>query len=369
MNTQHHRSRTLTAALLFVAGGVALSGSALLAQAPPPITVQVDAGREEWLHTGIDLREGEKITISASGTAEWEPGVANGPAGVVGETPCVLVAPAAPIGALLGRVGTGAPSVVGEGATLTGPGPVYLLYNDCSGQYFDNRGAFQTLLTVVAAPAPPPTVAPAPIVTAVPTAVAEATVAPAPVEEPEVAEPAAPGRRLPIKPVLVVLALATAVAAGMYRVARRFDPTEAKEFRRRYLDFSPLHEFSASARLESSAWLAPMWLQSIQNGRRRLRTLSIGGPDADIDFGVQGVWAYLHPMPDGSVRIEATSQGRVAVDDVPLVLAQRLKNGARIHMGTREFIFRSDAEGATNDRVTALRRSNDPLSRPDPRAA
>src|SRR5262249_56589520 len=100
---------------------------------------------------------------------------------------------------------------------------------------------------------------------------------------------------------LVFLVLLVILICGIYFFWRRYSAN--------------LLFFDPTARLESSAWLAPLRLRDLQGARLVKRALTIGGPDADIDFGISGVRARLVPTFDGATRIEiAGDQGRVFVN-------------------------------------------------------
>jgi hypothetical protein len=138
------------------------------AQPGAPVTARVAATNEAWTDTGIELREGDAASIHASGVAGWNPRVLSGPEGSRTEI-CGVTVPQAPLGALVGRVGDRPPVVVRADTTLTGPGRVALLYNDCPGQYFDNTGGFDVRLAVTPA-----------VSVATPATVADAVSAPEP---------------------------------------------------------------------------------------------------------------------------------------------------------------------------------------------
>jgi hypothetical protein len=338
-----HRPLLLLAVILVACLGAVLSHRAAQAQRPASVNIRLEANRQPWLDTAIDLAEGETVEFTVSGAAGWGPGVQVGPDGGLGNV-CPLTMPEAPVGALLGRVGGGPPVFLGSGGTIAGPGRIALAYNDCPGQYFDNVGAFEVTFTF-----------PAPVATPQPQAATQATVeAPvAPVVAPVVAKKDG-GRFDPAIPLLIVAAAVVGVAAFY---GRRFVP------RGRVAQFSP------TARLESSAWLAPVRLRAAQGERRPRRSLTVGGPDADVDFGLPGIWARLHPTEDGGARLEAMpGGGRILVDGKPLVMGHRLATGSRVFMGTREFIYRADAEGS-GPGTTALNRRADALNKPDPRIA
>lgn len=327
-----------------VLGAFLASARPLAAQLPVTKTVTVEANHEGWINTGIGLSREDTARLAATGAAGWGPGVQQGPV-ASGTATCTLAVPDAPLGAVLARVGSGPVVVLAPSAEVRGPGFIQLLYNDCPGQYFDNSGRFEVTITLL--PAAPATAAP----TASPPA---AVAAPAPAA-------ARPGGRsaLPLIAVAVVAVAGVGLYLGRRRLSARLESL---------LTRGPIPRFPESARLESSAWLAPVRLRALQGERRPKRWLTVGGPDADVDFGLPGVWARLVPTVDGGVRIESVPDGgKVLVDGLPLVLGQRLKDGARVFMGAREFTFRLEAGGKA---ITALRRTgNAALDKPDPRAA
>ena len=80
------------------------------------------------------------------------------------------------------------------------------------------------------------------------------------------------------------------------------------------------------------------------------------------------VAARIHPTPDGGARLQVMQAGgRILIDGVPVVIAQRLSNGARVCVDPREFVFRDDEDAAPRTSAIHLT-GNDPLSRPNPRA-
>src|SRR5262245_51950172 len=124
------------------------SSRSAFAQQPSSVQRDVPANQQGWADTGVQLKEGEKMSIAATGQASWDGGnTSTGPAGTNAES-CQPIVPGLPIGALVARVGTGAP-VLAAGATLEGPGVVQVAYNDCPDQYFDNSGSFSVTFDVV----------------------------------------------------------------------------------------------------------------------------------------------------------------------------------------------------------------------------
>ena len=159
--------RCLVAALL----AVGISGAALFADltpagaAAPRGTWVVDATSASWLDTGLLLKAGETIDLTASGDGTCHTPAGGGcPAGDAsgsGHGTCAAAgynpgpAPDQPWGAVVGRLGmNGNPFLVGSAATVTGPGTLQLAYNDCqpsnSGAgpgYSDNAGSYTVTAT------------------------------------------------------------------------------------------------------------------------------------------------------------------------------------------------------------------------------
>lgn len=329
MNTNLRRPTIVIALAAALAGGGLFFPHTGSAQAPQPVSVQLNASRDTWTETATELKEGEQARITAAGIGSWTPGVQAGPEGVVAAT-CDLLVPGAPIGAALVRVGAGIASPVGSGLTVAGPGRVSLAYNDCPGQFFDNMGGFAVQITPVLS-------APAPVAA---TTEAQAA-APAPAED--------TGKGT--NPVIVLVPLLLAAAGGAFY-----------GWRRRARAAGPLYRFSDTARLDATAWVASLWLNTLQGERRPKRFLTIGGPDQDIDFGLDRVWATLAAVENGGARIDPKGEVRVLVNGLPIVVGQRLADGARVTMGPRDFVYHMDPV----TRVETVRR-DDPLSRRDPR--
>ncbi len=105
-----------------------------------------------WKNTGLTLKAGLPVTITASGTANRGSGV-EGPDGVPNShCPFYCAGPGLPVGSLIGRIGkTGQPFFVGTGPkTASGVGTLYLAYND--GWYQDNSGSFKATISYACQP-------------------------------------------------------------------------------------------------------------------------------------------------------------------------------------------------------------------------
>jgi len=334
------RSRLIAvavAAALLVAG---LGRSTARAEEIERFNRELPANQEGWVDAGIDLREGDYATFVSFGRASWDGGhTGSGPEGVQIEW-CAPLSVVHKIGALLARAGSNPVMAAVEGETVTGPGRLMVAYNDCPGQFFDNSGTFSMTITVtrVAPIAPSPDALPQPQA--------------APVQKPDKqGDAGSKSGGIPILPIVLLLALAGGGTGGYFLLRRvvaarrpRFDP---------------------SARLESSAWLAPVRLADLQGESMPKRFLTVGGPDADIDFGVPGVWARLVPMDDGGTRIEMAGEVKISVNGMPLILGQRLGNGQRVKVGVREFVFLEERQP---NRPLRPERP-DGLDKPDPRVA
>jgi hypothetical protein len=349
--TMYRAFLILSVALLGVAGALAWHGHAA-AQQKQTVKVRLDARRQLWTDAKIELAAGQTADYTATGSAAWMPGTDVGPDGVDVKPDCELALPTAPLGALLGRIGNGPPILLGSSGSIAGPGHVAVLYNDCPGHYFNNRGSFDITFILAPLAATPDPDAPAP-----------ATVtAPVDVTEPVAQEPKTGGKRFDPWIPLVMFAV-VGICAGAFYGRRHIDKL------RLLLPRADVPLFAPSARLESSAWLSPVRLRTVQGERRPKKFLTVGGPGADVDFGLPKVWARIHPTEDGGARLEALPNvGRILVDGKPIVMGQKLSSGSRVFMHTREFIYRSDAEESSPP-INALNRRGDALSHPDPRAA
>lgn len=104
------------------------------------VAVQV-TGQATWTPTGITLAAGQHFRIEGDGVVQPRPGRSNGPDGAPGSDGDRRV-PAAGYGALIGRIGTGAPFAVGAdlSAAAETPGELMLGVNDL--QSDDNTGSF-----------------------------------------------------------------------------------------------------------------------------------------------------------------------------------------------------------------------------------
>lgn len=306
------RSLFAAAAVLALLIGFHAGGS-VRAQEPEKerFSRQIPASVPGWRDAGIKLEEGDTATVSAIGRTSWDNNHNSvGPEGVNVES-CTQSESKLPVGSLMVRVGS-RPAVVAPGAALRGPGKISFAYNDCPDAYFDNNGEYSATIEVIRAP------------------IIAVTPEPAPMAAPP---PAKQSGGFPIVALIIPLLLGVLGGGGYYLWYNGL------------IGASKGPRFRDSARLESSAWIAPKRLGDIQGERRPKKSLTVGGPDADIDFGLPSVMARFYPTNEGDSRIEsAGSAGRVTVDGLPLALGQRLASGQRIRINQREFVFLEEHE-------------------------
>jgi hypothetical protein len=97
--------------------------------------------QQAWTPTGLAVRRGERLTFTANGQITF-PGTAS-PQGS-SETNQGNPLPAAPTGALIGKIGqNGQPFVIGNSATITAPAAGQLFVGINDGHFGDNNGSFQ----------------------------------------------------------------------------------------------------------------------------------------------------------------------------------------------------------------------------------
>jgi hypothetical protein len=106
------------------------------------------SAKEQWTPTGITVRRGEPLSINASGEIKiGGPGNPSASPAGAGATNAGNPAPSAPTGALIARIGSGAPFLVGTQTQIQAPaaGQLFLGINDSYLQ--DNEGTFQVQVT------------------------------------------------------------------------------------------------------------------------------------------------------------------------------------------------------------------------------
>lgn len=106
-------------------------------------------GNVEWFDTGVVVQKGQSVSISAAGL--WtNGGLAKeyaGPKGLSGQVRRDTILPAAPLGALVGRVGETTFFVGGYQEVALG-GRLLLTMNDVPGTFHDNGGYMAVTLEV-----------------------------------------------------------------------------------------------------------------------------------------------------------------------------------------------------------------------------
>lgn len=110
----------------------------------------VVSGRQPWTSTGITVRRGEVVTFNTTGEVRVGPGAddAANPAGVQGgRTAAGTPIPSSIVGALIGRIGNGAPFGIGNQTSVPMPasGVLFLGIND--NNFDDNSGEFRVEIT------------------------------------------------------------------------------------------------------------------------------------------------------------------------------------------------------------------------------
>jgi hypothetical protein len=115
----------------------------------------------EWLNTGVNLTDGQTLTISAAGTVNTNGGKPNGitlsPDGQTKNPLCYAFNSANCLmsdvfwGTLVGKIENGAPFKVGSQLQLSvsNSGNLYLAVNDNEGFFSDNSGAFESTIVVI----------------------------------------------------------------------------------------------------------------------------------------------------------------------------------------------------------------------------
>jgi Bacterial Ig-like domain len=139
-----------------VALGLLLAIPAVAMAADINKTVSVDATQDGWQDTGIFLRAGDDVVIDGSGTVDLDcsnPNFDNTPPDGVSPPQITndpdFLAPNLNVGALIGKIDSGDPFVVGDFKTINSvgnSGELYLAVNDSN--YLDNCGHFTAEIAV-----------------------------------------------------------------------------------------------------------------------------------------------------------------------------------------------------------------------------
>jgi hypothetical protein len=108
----------------------------------PGRSVRVE-GNQAWTDTGMDLRRGDRVRITANGQVQWAPGSNASPAGTGKVSNGAYPVPMLGAGGLIGKVGNSAAFALGNSVrefTSPGDGRLYLGINDDNAS--DNTGFF-----------------------------------------------------------------------------------------------------------------------------------------------------------------------------------------------------------------------------------
>jgi hypothetical protein len=143
---EERRLNSSQVARVYFAGGQPAVGTGGSSSTPSSsggdgtITVQAT---QPWTPTGINVRRGEPLEISASGEISVGAGHTPASAGGTGEMRTENPVQNSPTGALIGRIGNGRPFVIGTQTRIQAPaaGQLFLGINDS--QHGDNQGSFR----------------------------------------------------------------------------------------------------------------------------------------------------------------------------------------------------------------------------------
>jgi len=114
----------------------------------PGATITVPAN-QAWIDTGITVNQGDRVAFRASGEITYgrSPGQTATPDGGADRRPN-YPDPSVPVGALLGRIGNGAPFAIGSQTQALGmPGSGRLMLGVNDNEIADNGGAYTVVVT------------------------------------------------------------------------------------------------------------------------------------------------------------------------------------------------------------------------------
>jgi hypothetical protein len=116
-----------------------------ISQASETKNVSVNSNNNNWTEAGINVQEGSRLFISATGSIQWSTNNFSSPSGV-GSGNAVLYS-GIPQSALVGRIGTtGTPFYIGDyyNSFANGSGPLFLSVNDSNKN--DNSGSYASII-------------------------------------------------------------------------------------------------------------------------------------------------------------------------------------------------------------------------------
>ena len=149
-NGQEHRFPVARVGRVYFAGGGSTSTSGTTGSTTGSGSGIVVSGKQAWTSTGIMVRKGEVLTLKTTGEVRVGPGSEDpaNPAGVLsGRTAAGTPIPRSIVGALIGRIGNGAPFGIGNQTNVPMPasGMLFLGVND--NNFDDNSGEFRVEIT------------------------------------------------------------------------------------------------------------------------------------------------------------------------------------------------------------------------------
>ncbi|HYK02332.1 MAG TPA: LecA/PA-IL family lectin [Thermoanaerobaculia bacterium] len=134
---------------------VALNGEPEQSEPARTDVIEVSANTEEWVTSDLEVEEGDEVEIRAKGKAVTTLyGAESGPEGqsfVCDVEACIAIRK--PYGALLARIATQPPIVVGRWRAVRAKhkGRFEFMINDQRGYYDDNDGAYDVTITITRA--------------------------------------------------------------------------------------------------------------------------------------------------------------------------------------------------------------------------
>lgn len=127
--------------------GSGTSGSGIPATAPVAGAITVQAN-QAWTSTGITVRRGQRLTFQTTGQVQFSDN-ANDVADANGKQDARAANAQMPqelTGALIGRIGNGAPFGIGSQTSIVAPGSGLLFLGVNDGEFGDNKGNFQVVV-------------------------------------------------------------------------------------------------------------------------------------------------------------------------------------------------------------------------------
>lgn len=148
MTTTHIERALVALALAATVGVVAIAQAPRTRNNDQGYDVQVSAEQQQWIPTGIIVRQGQTLRFEASGEIALNQArsVRARSGGAANQLDRAARMPTVPLGALIGQITTGgrsgAPFAIGDRASVTmpGDGELFLAINDSN--YGDNTGVF-----------------------------------------------------------------------------------------------------------------------------------------------------------------------------------------------------------------------------------